>query len=98
MQKGKSRFLYLLLLVGLGIGIFVVDVLATHSSSSIADTGRAAMESAVEGAFSRRGNSSEDFSSIYTLQFALPFAAVAAIVIALSTYAFYSDRRGKRQD
>ncbi len=97
MYKARVGFLYLLLLAGLSISILATEVLATHSSSSIADTGRAAMESAVEGAFARRGNSSEDFSSIYTLEFALPFAAVAAIVVALSMYAFHSDRRQKRQ-
>jgi hypothetical protein len=97
MQKGKYKFLCLLLLAGFIAGIFVADVLATHSSSGRADTGYAAMESPVEGTFLKRSNSSEDFS-IYTLKFALPFAAVAAIVVALSIYAFYSDRRGKRQD
>jgi len=80
---GKRRFIFLLLLASLS----VAEVLAGWSVHRKAfSTSRPTM-SAPEHR--------EESSSIYTLQFALPFVAVAAAVIALSVYAFYSDRRRK---
>lgn len=86
---GKRRFVFLLLLASLTMGIFVAEVLAGWSVHRKAfSTARTTM-SAPEH--------QEEYTSIYTLQFALPFVAVAAVVIALSVYAFYSDRRGKEK-
>ncbi len=86
---GKRRLIFLLLLASLSMGILVADVLAGWSvHRKTFSTARPTM-SAPEH--------QEEFTSIYTLQFALPFVAVAAAVIALSAYAFYSDRRRKER-
>jgi len=90
MRRGKKGFLYLLFLVGFSLGLFVARVQAGH-----ADIGHPSLERYGPHLSSRR-TLPENYPSIYTLQFALPFAAVAAIIIALSMYVFYSDRRRKR--